>query len=204
MPVTVTPVPGGVDISNSVDPHYGIRATRRVRLDSGSPTLRIETQYTRISGKEDPVSVWVITQLKDPVRTYAAVPETSIFPNLYNNQGESVPPSLKIQNRMISLGRDGSRSYKIGSDAGVLLWIDEKTVLKIESAREHGKLYPDNGSSAEIYTNADPNRYVELEMLGPLEKLKIGSSIRRSSTYTLMKRKHADPDVEAREILRLP
>ncbi len=99
--------------------------------------------------------------------------------------------------------RDKSKSFKIGTDAGTLLWIGDKAVLKMDSPRKVGKAYPDNGSSAEIYTNGDPNQYVELEMLGPVEKLKLGAISRRSIAYTLLRRKLPDADAEARDILKL-
>ena len=48
-----------------------------------------------------------------------------------------------------------------------------------------GAEYPDEGSSAEVYTNSDPLKYVELEMLGPLQTLKVGDSVSQTNTYTL-------------------
>ena len=57
------------------------------------------------------------------------------------------------------------------------------------------------GSSTVIYTNSDPDGYVELETYGPLTTMKVGDKIERTNLYTLSKRTEKDPDSEARKIL---
>ena len=81
--------------------------------------------------------------------------------------------------------RDRTKNTKIGNDSSKLFWIGEQWVLKIESPRVAGAIYPDQGSSAEVYTNADPLPYVELELLGPLQTMKVGGSISQTMKYTL-------------------
>jgi hypothetical protein len=61
-------------------------------------------------------------------------------------------------------------------------------VVVVYSEREKGTEFPDNGSSAEIYTNQDPNAYVELELLGPLQTLRVGESMSRRQVYRLHRR----------------
>jgi len=62
--------------------------------------------------------------------------------------------------------------YKVGFEGSSLLWIGDKHALRIDSLRAQGAEYPDKGSSAEVYTNPDPLKYVELD--GNLER---GSSV---------------------------
>jgi hypothetical protein len=85
----------------------------------------------------------------------------------------------------------------------MLIWVGEKEGLKIECPRNPKGEYPDEGSSAEVYTNPDPNAYVELELLAPLHTLNPGSEIEQKSIYTLYHRKPGMP-VEGfrKEILR--
>ena len=73
-------------------------------------------------------------------------------------------------------------------------------MLKIDSPRVPNAEYPDNGSSAEVYTNLDPLKYIELEMLGPVREMKVGDVISRISVYTLMRRSGSTPSDEARNI----
>ena len=76
--------------------------------------------------------------------------------------------------------------------------------MRIDSPRETKGEFPDQGSSAEIYTNPDPLPYVELELLGPLHPMKPGNRIQRHNTYTLQRRTEADAAAEARKILLRP
>jgi hypothetical protein len=163
--------------------------------------MRIETTYEKVQGDPMRVGVWVITQVRNPVGIYLAVPTSSIFPAGYTNQAQRLPPSLRVENGLLSLTRDSRNAYKIGSDAGALLWVGEKTGLLIESPRVGSGDYPDHGSSAEIYTNPDALPYVEMELLGPLQTMKVGDRIQRSSSYTLFHRSESSPEAEARRIL---
>ena len=56
--------------------------------------------------------------------------------------------------------------------------------FRIDSPRVADAEYPDPGSSAEIYANADRNAYVELELLGPLRVMKPGDQTEGTSIYT--------------------
>lgn len=110
-----------------------------------------------------------------------------------------------MTNGLPSLTRDTVSSSKIGNDAGTLLWVGERSALLIESPRIPGVLrsgYPDNGCSAEIYTNPNPAPYIELEMLGPLTSLAQGNSLSATSLYSLHQRTEATPFDEAAKIFR--
>jgi len=76
-----------------------------------------------------------------------------------------------------------------------------EVVLRIDSPRQILMTYPDEGASVEVYTSPDPLPYVELEMLGPLTKMKQSEEISRTSTYTLLRRTETDPELEARKLL---
>ncbi|MDZ7957009.1 MAG: hypothetical protein RMY34_03725 [Aulosira sp. DedQUE10] len=184
-----------------IDPFYGLRTYRRIRLDAKKAVMTISTTFEKVKGQPKDVSVWVITQLREPVAIYAALPQPSIFPKGYNKQSEQLPASLKVENGIISLTRDPKKSHKIGCDASTLLWVGEKVAVRIDSPRITGVSYPDQESSAEIFTSADPDAFLELEFLSPLKKLKIGQKISLTTTYTLIQRKNAIAEQEARQIL---
>jgi putative NADH-flavin reductase len=63
---------------------------------------------------------------------------------------------------------------------------EEKVAVRIDSPRVPKASYPDNNSSAEIYTNLDPKAYVELEFLSPLKTLRVGQKMDLTTTYTLI------------------
>lgn len=177
-----------VELTSSVDPHYGIRTRRLIQLDSSRPQMLITTTYEKVEGEPVTVGVWIITQLKDPQAVHLFLPKNTIFSEGYTKQSKQLPAGLKQQGRLLSLTRDSKVSTKIGTDASSLLWIGEKHTLRIDSPRMPNATYPDQGSSAEVYTNPDPLKYVELEMLGPLKTMKVGDRIEHTNTYTLSRK----------------
>ncbi len=190
-----------VTLISPIDPFYGIRIYRKITLEPHKPVMRITTTYEKVKGQPQNVSVWIVTQLRDPLAVYAALPQPSLFPEGYNKQSENLPANLKVDNGLLSLTRDRNQSHKIGSDGSTLLWMGEKVSVRIDSPRVLGLTYPDNNSSAEIYTNEDPKAYVELEFLSPLKTLKVGEKMDLTTTYTLIPRISENAEQEARKIL---
>jgi hypothetical protein len=189
-------------LSSPVDPFYGIRTRRRIRLHSSKPEMTITTTYERVTGETAKIGVWVITQLNEPAGLFAPSPAKSVFTNGYTLLGKDHPPSVKATNGLISLLRDAKGAYKIGLDADSLLWVGAKHTLRIDSPRRRGAEYPDKGSTTEIYTNPDPLQYIELETLGPLRLMKPGDTIEHRNTYTLKRRSLPTPEAEARAEFR--
>ncbi len=177
-----------VELISPVDPHYGIRTRRLVVLDSKRPQMTITTTYEKFEGNPVTVGVWIITQMKDPQAVHILTPKDAIFAKGYTEQSKQLPAGLKRQGRLLSLVRDPKNSTKIGTDASSLVWIGEKYKLRIDAPRLAKETYPDQGSSAEVYTNADPLKYVELEMLGPLKTMKVGDRLEHTNTYTLSRK----------------
>jgi hypothetical protein len=192
----------GIKLTSPVDRHYGIRVTRHVQIDPSAPVMRVKTVYEKVSGAPVNVAVWVITQCKEPLGVFVPTPEKSLFPNGYHKQSKELPQEFKAENNLIFLKRDPQKATKIGTDASTLVWVGEKHVLRVDSERVAGATYPDNGSSAEVYTHPIPEHpYVELEMLGPLKLLRAGDRIERLSVYRLSRRTQPDITAEARAVL---
>lgn len=177
-----------VTLISPVDPHYGIRVSRRIRLDPKRPMLLVTTTFEKMKGPPQKVAIWVVTQFRQPVQIVAPLPTKSIFTNDYVLQSETPPPDLQVKGRLLSMTHDPDRNHKIGLDTGTLVWMSQFSMLRIDSPRVPRSEYPDNGSSAEIYTNSEPLPYVELEMLGPLRTLSVGEQVERTSIYTLFRR----------------
>jgi hypothetical protein len=176
-----------VELVSPVDAHFGIRTRRLIRLDSGNPVMSVTTSYEKVEGAPRTVGIWIITQCREPKSIRVPVPETTLYENGYNLQCAHIPPGLKREGANITLTRDRATPHKIGNDAGSLVWIGEEVSLRIESPRIGGANYPDNQSSAEVYTNPDPLPYIELEMLAPLKTMSIGDKASQTSVYTLFK-----------------
>jgi hypothetical protein len=187
MPVKAFVLDDAVHLISPVDPHYGIQAERVVRIDAAGARMIVETTYHKREGEPRRVAVWIITQLNEP----KLVAIDTRMGDKFVRQSETLPANLRVKDKFISLTRHAAKSTKIGTDASRLLWLGEKFGLSIKSARGEGD-YPDNGSSAEVYTNPNPLDYVELEMLGPLRTMKIGDKISQTNTYMLFTREETD------------
>ena len=198
-------VNGQVTLTGPVDSRFGIRVIRHIHLHPTEPLLQVTTTFEKVRGTTSRVSVWVVTQLEDPMGLFLPVPGRSIFSRGYQVLG-SAPKSIGLTNGVISLTRDPASSSKVGNDASSLLWVGEQSVLLIESPRMPGlarNAYPDNGCSAEIYTNPNPASYIEGEFLGPLISLAQGDSTSATSLYTLSRRTEATAFEEAVKILQV-
>lgn len=197
LPVAASITNGAVTLTSPVDAHYGIRVVRRVML-SGSE-LSVATTYERVSGEASKVSVWVITQFKEPVMACVPAGSDSVFTNGYYTFDQNPWPRLRRAGNLIEITRDPKTAHKMGSDARALAWVGAKEICVIVPWPASGNEYPDKGASAEIYTNPDPKKYVELETLGPLTLLKAGGKISHGQHYSLHRRAHESPeqDLEA-------
>jgi hypothetical protein len=190
----------GVTLTSPVDPGYGIQMVRHVQLDAGQPILRIRTEYRKLFGSALQVSIWTITQLREPERVAILLKEKSRFASGYLGLLPAQPAGLKIDGRLLWLKRHTSEQVKIGSDGSSMVWVGDCCTLRIDAEAGLG-VYPDGGCVTEIYTNPDPLSYVELESLGPLQAINGGDRIERTTVYTLKSRSTSPPEDEALKML---
>jgi hypothetical protein len=153
--------------------------------------MTIKTTYHKVEGGPRKVGVWIITQCGEPDFVY--IP--TFMGDKFIHQSDDLPYALKTGKHAITLKRGSAKSTKIGTDASTLIWVGKKFAVRIDSPRESAKEYPDKGSSAEVYTNPNPLTYVELEMLGPLQTLKVGDTLSHTNTYHLFHRADLDDDI---------
>jgi hypothetical protein len=201
LPMRVEITGSSVTLISAVDSALGVQTRRRIELSPGRSAMTITTTFEKTAGNPVAIGVWVITQVKDPVAVFAIPADSVDRGGAYVRLSDEAPPDLKLGPDWISLTRDPARNHKIGLRSGTLLWVDRTDMLRIDSALTAGGEYPDGGSSAEIYTNADPLAYVELELLGPLAQLKVGDKIEQVATYTLARRTGPDPEADVRRVL---
>ena len=187
MPVSARIEEHDVVLTSPVDPHYGIRTVRRVQLDGSR--LRIATTYERVSGAPSKIGIWVITQFKEPVAVRAKAVADPAFPGgysiLFGKPWTQIGRTKQDGADRIEITRDTEAAHKMACAAGEITWVGEKETCVVTSARVAGGEYPDGGASAEVYTNPNPKKYVELEMLGPLSEMKPGDKISRVNEYAL-------------------
>jgi hypothetical protein len=198
-PAHAAVVEQGVVLTSTVDPDYGIQVLRTVELDSTQPVMRIISQFRKVEGPPVEVSIWTITQLREPESILLRLPERSAFPKGFLHLLDAKPKEINQQGNTLSFKRHPSLYTKIGSDAVSMAWLGKNCTLRIDAESGPGQ-YPDGGCLTEVYTNPDPMRYVELETLGPLEKIRSGEVIGRTTRYTLRTRWSTNVNTEAESV----
>jgi hypothetical protein len=186
--------------------------TRTIQLEFDQPVMVINTVFQRYNyaTKTNPLGIWVITQVSDPVGIYVPVPANSIFAPTNYLQRESpavMPPNWTSTSDLISFTRHQLSQCELGFDAGSLAWVGTDWAMRIDGPRVAGlnkTNYPNSGCSTSVYTNPNPVPYVELEFFAPLTNLLNGQSMSFVTTYSLYVRTNGNPTMEARAILGLP
>jgi hypothetical protein len=204
-PHTATVDPAGtITLTTPVDPKSGLRALRRITLDPVEPVMHIATTYEKISGAPVTVSVWVISQLRDPVAVFMPVPEKSLFPAGATKEWPVPTAFLRRAAAWMRFTRNPAKSQKTGNDGTVLVWAGTRQLLRITIPRVAGADYPDAGCSVEVYGNEDPFPYVELETLGPLKTLRPSQAVSATTTYRLARRTPSPLEADVRALLATP
>ena len=119
--------------------------------------------------------MWEIAQTDDPDLVRMPLYRKGAFKNGYHIFGDSPPAPgiLTLTDREAHMKRDAKSASKIGGDSPQGWIIAEKAGQQFQASLkpEGRKPYPDDGCALEIYTSNDPNKYVEVELLGPLTRL---------------------------------
>jgi hypothetical protein len=202
MPVKARIDGESIILESEIDPHYGIKSERRITLNPAKNEMQVKTTFLKVKGSNVQTGIWIITQMKEPKKVFMPLRPKSIFQSGYNKQSEKLPAGLEIKNGVLSCERAPNYSSKIGADAERLIWANESWLLEVSSIREPSGDFPDQSSSAEIYTNSDPLKYVELELLGPMKEMKMGDRIDRSQSYRLFRLNAGQLEVQVQELLR--
>jgi hypothetical protein len=190
----------GVVVTSPIDPGFGIQVVRHVELDAEQPIMRIGTEYRKLLGGPVRVGIWTVTQLQEPENICILLAAESRFAMGYIRLLAAEPADLKIDGRLLSLGRHVRQHVKVGSDGSSLAWVGRNCVVRIDAESGPGE-YPDGGCVTEVYTNPDPLKYVELETLGPLTTMNVGDRIRQTTLYTVKPRSTSNPEAEGRNAL---
>jgi hypothetical protein len=185
---TATNYDNTIVLTSPVDRFYGIRVVREISLRGSEMTIR--TEYERVIGGEAKVGIWVITQFREPERVVVPLVNNSNFTNrFFIFPGPTWLQHKRRVHSSLYITRDPAAPHKLGCYGDRLIWVGPDARCEVTSprVREAGAEYPDNGASAEVYTNPDPKKYIELELLGPLQVLKAGERMERTSRYRLMR-----------------
>ncbi|MGA2886419.1 MAG: hypothetical protein ABSE51_00085 [Terracidiphilus sp.] len=200
-PVEAVATERGVMVTSPIDPCFGIQVVRHIELDAEQPIMRIGTEYLKLFGSSVRVGIWTVTQMQEPERICILLPTSSQFEAGYVRLLAAEPADLKIDGRLLSMGRHARNQVKVGTDGNSMAWVGPNCVVRVDAEIGRGE-YPDGGCVTEVYTNPDPLKYVELETLGPLTTMNAGDRIKRTTVYTVIPRSTSALEDELRKAFR--
>lgn len=204
---TVSFTNGIVTLVTPVDRSFGIRTTRIIELLPGKPVMRIRTIFERTaeSTRTNALGIWVdcMGAVSSASRCYVPVASPSIFTNGYTIIHSpyfpaDLPAGFSNANGFVSFVPDG-KEHKLGFDGGTVILVGTNLSLRLDAPRVAGADYPDDNSSTEVYTSQSAD--FELELMGPLGLLPVGSKMEYVTTYTLFHRTESSTDSEAQKVL---
>jgi hypothetical protein len=181
----------GIRLIGPVEPSTGLRRSIGVRLDPEQPAVEIDDELCNVGDRPVQLAPWSITQLPpgglvrlpQPV----AITEHVVQPNRilvlwpYSSWDDTRLDPREGELRVHST--PGPR-LKVGTfvEAGWLAYDRDGVTFVCRFQPEPGRVYPDLGCNVEIYCG---DRFLELEVLGPLAELLPGATATLSQRWEL-------------------
>lgn len=200
-------LPDGLLLISPVSPHYEARLIRELRLSPDTPRLMIKQRLEKRGPPMTNMIIWSVTQIRSPDLAVMPLNPRSRFPGGFKLLGGGdVEERYRYRSGdLLLIRRHPRKATKVGADspAGWLASF-HGDVLFIQRSNFHPKAkYPDGGCNVEIYTNPDPLKYVELELLSPIHRPKEGESFSFDISWQLYKLPNIPQnDVERVRIVR--
>jgi hypothetical protein len=165
----------------------GIRFIRVISLAKTGTEVSIVNTMTNTGKESVHWGLWEITQVDDPET--AGIPAEGNGGFKLLTQGQTPTNAVTVTNGIAKVRRDAKKSGKIGSTAAGGWAISEKNGVRFRVAAspsdERNPEYTDGGCRQEIYWNQDPDKYVELELLGPVVHFGPGESVTQTVRWSL-------------------
>jgi hypothetical protein len=192
------PLPdGSVLLTQAVEPSTGVQKEMRITLPDDSPCAIVTHRLTNCGAWPIELAPWAITQMALGGEAVLPLPEKrSHSAELLPATSIAIWPYTDLTDARLSLGRDAIRiTHAPGDEASA-------PPLKIGLFNPHGWAaydrngvrfvkrftprpglpHPDFGCNSEVFTRFD---MIELETLGPLERIAPGESVVHEETWTL-------------------
>jgi Domain of unknown function (DUF4380) len=178
----------GVRLTGAPSLDMGLLFVRELSLEAQTGVLTVQQRMRNIGTKPVDWSIWDVTQI--PAPAWVFFPANPASPNR-----NGILPLGGGQNQWTNDGGLIVTEYrgvsgKIGADspAGwMAAVIGDLAYIKKFPPRSETSLYPDKGSTVEVYTNDKSLAYIEMEVLGPITHLEPGEEASYPETWTLAK-----------------
>ena len=159
----------------------GIHFTRKITMKPKGTEVTIVNTMTASETGAVEWGVWEVAQMDSPDQLRLPLNKSGKFPMGYLvfKNSEPAPGSTKLTTTDVLYHRDLKKSSKIGSDSPKGYLIGEKDSIRFTLKQQvtAGANYPDDGCALEMYSSPDPTKYMELELMGPVEWVQPSESL---------------------------
>ncbi len=172
----------GIRVVTSPISHLGFRFEREIYLSDRTSRVRLVERMRNVSKCDIEWSIWDVTQVNAPCWIVFPLHITNDDPKGWRRL---LGPEYPDPHQVTAVGNVGVLKYsgsidKIGngSPEGWMVYIkDQIAYIKQWGVQTVDTVYPDGGCNLEVFT-ADKamGGYVEMEVLGPIVKLKPGET----------------------------
>jgi hypothetical protein len=181
----------GIKITSPVSEYCGARCIREIILAETGAEVTINQTIEKVKQADrrsiEPINytIWNVTQIRPPLMALFNLNPNSRHPERCIMIKPHTIDNFSINGDIGVLIPDKHREQKAGADSDHWLAAIVEDVVFGEFFRlQPHKSYPDNGISAEVYTEPD---YTELELLSPLNALGVAESMYFSIIWRLHK-----------------
>jgi hypothetical protein len=189
-------------------PHHARRIGDRIEMESGvcaktglqfrrtfelrGATLHVRNEMRNRGRRTVEHGIWQIAQIDDPTWVRVPTRKTFGFPKGWRPYPDSASDPRPIVEResCALFVRDSHKSWKIASEAQPYrleaYWEKHGVLLRLEMEADPKGPFPDGGSPLQVFSSPNPDAYMELEVAGPLSRLRPGARAILSTRLTLV------------------
>lgn len=175
-PWTAELIPNGVRITSPTSKKLKLRFVREITMAAHGSAVHFKNRLDNLGSRRQ-LAPWQITQIDDPQKIWMATDSTGLNPMGYRVlQGKLDPSFHQVAATGITMQRDPKFPFKVGGlgMSGEITATKGAYTFHMRSKVFKALVYPDLGCALEVFTSPDPDKYVELEQLGPLVRMDTG------------------------------
>jgi hypothetical protein len=190
--LVITAEPGGIRMTGEPEPQTGLVRSIGIHPLAGGPSLDVCHELHNVAAHPIELAPWSITQL--PLGGTVILPQRAATPGHHVRPNRSLvlwpytsweDPRFRPLDGLFVLRAEAGPSLKLGyfNEAGWVGYLRDDVLLVRRFEALPGRPHPDLGCNVEIYIG---NRFLELELLGPLTELAPGATAQLTERWEVL------------------
>lgn len=185
--------PNGLRMTGEVEPVTGLVRSIALRLDPVSGALELSHELCNVGARPIELAPWAITQL--PLGGVVMLPQQAAMDGHHVRPNRSLvlwpytswdDVRLEPHDGVVLVRAEAGRRLKVGylNEAGWVGYLRGGVLLIRRFEPAIGRRHPDLGCNVETYCR---DRYLELEVLGPLAVVEPGASVVHTEQWQVLR-----------------